>query len=49
MSMLERIKSWFRSAEAGPQNETSTNAQVEGAVGQPYPGTGDSDDEDSES
>ncbi|HLX19904.1 MAG TPA: hypothetical protein VKR23_07110 [Gaiellaceae bacterium] len=46
--MLERIKGWFQNADAGPQNATSTNAEVEGAVGEPYPGTGDSDDEESE-
>ncbi|MBV8065591.1 MAG: hypothetical protein JOY72_04955 [Actinobacteria bacterium] len=48
MSMLDRIRDWFRNADAGPQNATSTNAQVEGAVGEPYPGTSDGDDEEPE-
>jgi hypothetical protein len=44
-SLLEKIKSWLRGAETpvatppgDPDRETSTNAQVEGAVGEPYPG-----------
>ncbi len=45
---LEKIKSWFRGAEnvaegaepagASEDRETSTNAQVAGAAGEPYPG-----------
>jgi hypothetical protein len=48
MSILDTIKSWFRGAEdvaegaepPGPSDdrETSTNAQVEGAAGEPWPG-----------
>ncbi|MDE3025030.1 MAG: hypothetical protein KGI93_05605 [Acidobacteriota bacterium] len=49
MSLLETIKDWFRKMDAGPKNAASTNAQVEGAVGEPYPGTPDADDEQPES
>jgi len=47
--MLDTIKGWFQRAEevadgetpvtaaGGSDRETSTNAQVEGAVGEPYP------------
>jgi hypothetical protein len=48
MSIVDTIKSWFRqegakAEEAGdgsvrdPDRETSTNAQVEGTAGEPYP------------
>jgi len=47
LSLLDTIKGWFRrereggapvaTAPADPDRETSTNAQVEGAVGEPYP------------
>jgi hypothetical protein len=49
--VLDKLKSWFRTAEreregetpvatppGGPERETSTNAQVEGAAGEPWPG-----------
>lgn len=48
MSILDTIKGWFQRAEDvadgetpvtmadGSERETSTNAQVEGAAGEPY-------------
>lgn len=51
MSLLDKVKGWFRAAErerdggtavatppGGSERETSTNAQVEGAAGEPWPG-----------
>jgi hypothetical protein len=49
VSLVDTVKSWFQRAEDvadgktpvttadGSERETSTNAQVEGAAGEPYP------------